>query len=156
MFRRAASPAKTASEMMDQKMYLVLAQYREGSDYEDQIGHRYHYPRKYFNQLTPDVEFIYFEPKRAGKGEYFGYGQIGKVSSDPDRFRATGRMERRFSRRIFQEIATGRLYHVDEGHPGHSAHLEVFSATLEHLGAADINTGLLDATERVEGRRLRM
>jgi hypothetical protein len=28
---------------------------------------------------------------------------------DPDRFRATAKMERRFSRRIFQEIATGRL-----------------------------------------------
>ena len=75
---------------MDTKTYLVLAQYREGSDYDDRIGHQYHFPRKYFNQLTlPDIEFIYFEPKRAGKGEYFGYGQIGKVYPDiqkPDQF----------------------------------------------------------------------
>jgi len=32
---------------------------------------------------VPDAEFIYFEPKKAGKAEYFGYGQIGKVDPDP-------------------------------------------------------------------------
>jgi len=69
---------------MEQKTYLVVVQYREGSDYKDQIGRLYHFPRKYFNQLTlPDAEFIYFEPKSTGKGGYFGYGQIGKVYPDP-------------------------------------------------------------------------
>jgi hypothetical protein len=68
---------------MEQKTYLVLAQYREGSDYQDQIGRLYHFPRKYFNQLAlPDTDFIYFEPKKSGKGEYFGYGQVGKVYPD--------------------------------------------------------------------------
>ena len=67
-----------------QKTYLVLAQYREGSHYKDQMGHLYHFPRRYFNQMTfPDIDFIYFEPKKAGKGEYFGYGEIGKVTPDP-------------------------------------------------------------------------
>jgi hypothetical protein len=66
------------------KTYLVLAQYREGSEYDDQPGSLYHFPRKYFNQLNlPEIEFIYFEPKKSGKGEYFGYGQVGKVSPDP-------------------------------------------------------------------------
>jgi hypothetical protein len=69
---------------MIETTYLVLAQYREGSNYDDQIGSLYHFPRRYFNQLTlPEIEFIYFEPKKSGKGEYFGYGQIGKVSPDP-------------------------------------------------------------------------
>ena len=69
---------------MEDKTYLILAQYREGSEYDDEIGRLYHFPRKYFNQLTvPDAEFIYFEPKKAGKPEYFGYGQIGKVDQDP-------------------------------------------------------------------------
>jgi hypothetical protein len=64
--------------------YLVLAQYRQGSEYDDQPGSLYHFPRKYFNQLNlPEIEFIYFEPKKSGKGEYFGYGQVGKISPDP-------------------------------------------------------------------------
>jgi hypothetical protein len=75
---------------------------------------------------------------------------------DPARFRATGRVERRFSRRVFGEIATGRLYYVDEGHVGNSAHLEVFSANGEHLGTAEINTGELDVTAQVNGRSLKL
>lgn len=68
---------------MSENTYLVIAQYREGSDYEDEIGRVYHFPQKYFNQLTAsDIQFIYFEPKKAGVGKYFGYGQIGKVSPD--------------------------------------------------------------------------
>ena len=68
---------------MDQKNYLILAQYRSGSDYDDQVGHHYQFPRKYFNQLAVSgAEFIYFEPKSAS-GEYFGYGRIGKVYPDP-------------------------------------------------------------------------
>jgi len=73
-----------------------------------------------------------------------------------NRFRVTAKRDRGFSRRVFEEIATGRLYYVDEGHVGHSAHLEVFSATGEHLGKADINTGELDPGGRVNGRRLKL
>jgi hypothetical protein len=70
---------------MQHKTYLVLAQYREGSTYADLIGVQYHFPRKYFNFLTlPNSQFIYYEPKKAGKGEYFGYGEIGRVTPDPD------------------------------------------------------------------------
>jgi hypothetical protein len=73
-----------------------------------------------------------------------------------NRFRATGKVERRFSRRIFEEIATHRLYYVDEAHPGHSAHLEVFSAAGEHLGTADIDTGTLNIANRINGRVLKL
>src|SRR2546429_5954303 len=70
---------------MEERNYLVLAQYRQGSDYADEVGRLYHFPRKYFNQLTlPAVEFIYFEPKKSGKGEYFGYGRVGRVYPDPE------------------------------------------------------------------------
>jgi len=74
----------------------------------------------------------------------------------PHRFHPTGKVERGFSRSIFEETARGRLYYVDEGHPGHSAHLEVFSANREHLGTADILNGTLNATNRVAGRRLKL
>ncbi len=69
---------------MQQKTYLVLAQYRKDSDYADQVGCRYHFPKRYFNFLTlPDIEFIYYEPKKSGQGEYFGYGEVGEVTADP-------------------------------------------------------------------------
>jgi hypothetical protein len=73
-----------------------------------------------------------------------------------NRFRATGKFDRKFKRKIFEEIASGNQYYVDDAHPGHSAHLEVFSATGEHLGIADVNTGTLDVTDRVEGRKLKL
>ncbi|MEK6288032.1 MAG: hypothetical protein AABO57_20115 [Acidobacteriota bacterium] len=74
----------------------------------------------------------------------------------PDRFRATSKIERRGFRRVFEEMETCRLYYVDEGHPGGSAHIEVFSAHGEHLGTADINTGELDGSARVNGRTLKL
>jgi hypothetical protein len=72
------------------------------------------------------------------------------------RFRITNKVERRFSRRVFEEITTSRLYYVDDGHPGHSAHLEVFSANCEHLGTADIETGTLNVADRKPGRTLKL
>lgn len=69
---------------MQQKTCLVLAQYRKASEYADLVGSRYHFPKKYFNFMAlPDSEFIYWEPKRSGLGEYFGYGEIGEVTEDP-------------------------------------------------------------------------
>jgi hypothetical protein len=77
------------------------------------------------------------------------------LGRDSVRFRATGKFDRKFSRSVFEEVASGRLYHVDEGHPGYSAHLEVYSASREHLGTADIRAGELNTAERVNGRVLR-
>jgi hypothetical protein len=78
------------------------------------------------------------------------------LEKSPDRFLATGMFERKFSRRVFEEIETGRLFHVDEGHPGHSAHLEVYSSRKEHLGTADINTGTLNVSKKRAGRTLKL
>ncbi len=78
------------------------------------------------------------------------------LAKSPQRFCITSKVERRFSRRIFEETATGRLYYVDDGHPGHSAHLEVFSANREHLGTADIETGTLNVADRIPGRTLKL
>jgi hypothetical protein len=70
---------------MQTKSRLVLSQYREGSEYTDKVGEQYHFPKKYYNLLTlPDIEFIYYEPKKRGEGVYFGYGEVGKVESDPN------------------------------------------------------------------------
>lgn len=69
---------------MQTKSRLVLSQYREGSEYADKIGEQYHFPKKYYNLLTlPDIEFIYYEPKKRGEGVYFGYGEVGRVDPDP-------------------------------------------------------------------------
>lgn len=59
--------------------YLVLVQYRESSEYNDFIGKYYHFPQKYLTYFPKEeMQFIYFEPAKKGKGEYFGYGRILK------------------------------------------------------------------------------
>jgi hypothetical protein len=78
------------------------------------------------------------------------------LGKNPSRFRRTGKVERRGSRQIYEEIDSGQLYYVDDAHHGPSAHLEVFSATGEHLGVADVVLGTMDASGRVDGRRLRL
>ena len=63
--------------------YLVLTQYRQKSTYNDFIGKFYHFPTgknksylNFFNKLP--IEFVYYEPEKDGKGEYFGFGRIAK------------------------------------------------------------------------------
>jgi hypothetical protein len=68
---------------------------------------------------------------------------------DPKRFRLkVGKRERRRGQRVYEEIATGRLFHVDKDHRGHSAHLEVFTSSLAHVGTGNIHTGAVDETKR--------
>lgn len=122
---------------------------------KDSTGHRIEL--RGLTSLTMIRQWIaeqrgYYDPNSATAPKDF-QTILGK---SPDRFRATGKVERLFSRRIFEEIDTGRLFYVDEGHPGHSAHLEVFSSRGEHLGIADINTGELNEAEKVPGRSLRL
>lgn len=60
---------------------LVLTQYREGDKYNDFLGKFYHFPvnknknyLSFFSSLP--IEFVYYEPIKKGKGEFFGYGRI--------------------------------------------------------------------------------
>ncbi len=60
---------------------LVLTQYRETSEYNDFIGKYYHFPghdKKSYLSLFESlpIEFVYYEPEKGGKGEFFGYGRI--------------------------------------------------------------------------------
>lgn len=66
--------------------YLVLDQYRESSEYNDFIGRFYHFPQKYYNLLSQlPIEFVYYEPKKNGRGIYFGYGKIKKAPIEDKR-----------------------------------------------------------------------
>lgn len=60
---------------------LVLTQYREGDEYNDFIGKYYHFPvnqsKSYLSMFDSlPIEFIYYEPIKSGKGEFYGYGRI--------------------------------------------------------------------------------
>lgn len=62
---------------------LVLTQYREGDEYNDFIGKFYHFPvnqkKSYLSMFDKlPIEFIYYEPIKHGKGEFYGYGRISK------------------------------------------------------------------------------
>lgn len=70
---------------------LILSQYRTGGKeaYNDFIGKFYHFPtsgnKNYLKQFENlPIEFVYCEPEKHGKGEYFGYGRITK-SPFPDK-----------------------------------------------------------------------
>ena len=60
---------------------LVLTQYRNGDKYNDFIGKYYHFPvnsnKSYLSMFDKlPVEFIYYEPSKHGRGEFYGYGRI--------------------------------------------------------------------------------
>ena len=68
---------------MSTRKCLVLTQYRNGSEYNDFIGHYYHFPNNstknysaFFKELP--LEFIYYEPTKHGDGVFYGYGKIEK------------------------------------------------------------------------------
>ena len=58
------------------------------------------------------------------------------------------------ARAIYRELDRPRFWYVDEGHPGPSAHLEVFSFSGEHLGEATV-LGVLDTTKADQDKKLR-
>ncbi|MBF0319896.1 MAG: ATP-binding protein [Nitrospirae bacterium] len=96
---------------------LVLAQYRESSDYNDFIGKYYHFPMKYLKFFNrSNLEFLYYEPSKKDAGVYFGYGRIGKVFED-----------KKDNTHYFAEIlqyspfASGVPFEDDKGHPRESA-----------------------------------
>lgn len=68
---------------MDKRNCLILTQYREGDQYNDFIGKFYHFPaterKNYLKQFESlPIEFVYYEPDKKGKGEFYGYGKITK------------------------------------------------------------------------------
>lgn len=67
--------------------HLVLSQRQpsiEGTDpFRNLIGSLYQVPREHVRDLTPDAEFVYFDPESEGDGVYFGSGKIGGLAPDP-------------------------------------------------------------------------
>jgi HNH endonuclease len=96
---------------------IVLSQYRDGSEYKDQLGVRYHFPKRYLSRLDrPESEFVYYEPRNGGKQVYFGYGQIGEIAVDSEKeghYFAEVRNFRPFSREV--------SYWDKDGNPRESA-----------------------------------
>ena len=59
---------------------------KQGSDYDDDLETRYHFPRMYLNQVRAAVGdlAIYYEPRRGnGRQAYFAVVQINEVVADP-------------------------------------------------------------------------
>jgi hypothetical protein len=71
---------------MQTPTYRVLDQYREDSTYADEIGKRYHFGEKHRKLLNVSgTPFVYYEPEKRGNAEYFGCGELGKITPDPDK-----------------------------------------------------------------------
>jgi len=78
------------------------------------------------------------------------------LEKEPGRFTRTGRIQfvSGKARRIYKENATSRQFYVDEWHPGGSVHMEVFDSVGNHLGEADIATGVVDLSKRDSSKRI--
>ena len=56
-------------------------------------------------------------------------------------------------RKVYREIRTNFLWHVDKLHYGNSVHLEVFDRFGHHYGEANLN-GAIDITKKDRSKRL--
>jgi hypothetical protein len=70
------------------------------------------------------------------------------------RFERTGKVERNGRRQVYVELTSRDLFYVDNLHYGTEAHLEAFNQQEEHLGRADIQTGVIDSAAKKTDRRL--
>jgi hypothetical protein len=122
------------------KTRLILSQYREGSEYSDEVGVKYHFPRKYYGLLTlPDIEFIYYEPKKRGEGVYFGYGEVGKIDpdpNDPDQFFAEIISYRPFCSSVPWQNELGENREPDLASMGQLAVRQIAPELFERISAA--------------------
>jgi len=141
---------------MQTKTRLILLQYREGSQYADSIGVRYHFPRKYYNFLTmPEIEFIYYEPQTRGKGVYFGFGEVGKIDVDPetpDHFYAEILNYRTFSKEVSGINEDGKRLETAPYYNAQNAVRQVVPEIFEEICAAggiELNTLGVDS-EKVD------
>ncbi len=68
---------------MDKRNTYILAQYRDGGKYRNFLGFLYHFPNSYLNNFDElPIQFIFYEPIKEGKGEYFGCGIIESIVPD--------------------------------------------------------------------------
>jgi hypothetical protein len=136
---------------MQKPVYLVLVQYRTDSKYKDAIGHSYHFPKKYFNQMNQrGAEFIYYEPVK-GKGEYFGFGELGNITPDPnasDFFFADILNYRPFEEPVFREDEEGNLLESGELYNAQNAVRRIDPQMFENIckrGGLDFDEEGVDA-----------
>jgi len=65
--------------------YRILVE-NEESEWNDETGKKYHFPKnRYFNRLKSGMKFIYYKGRtKSSKPQYFGYGEIANIYSDPE------------------------------------------------------------------------
>lgn len=70
---------------MKSRNTLILTQYRDGGKYRNFLGHLYHFPKSYLTNFKKlPTEFVFYEPIKKGKGEFFGCGTITEVIPDTE------------------------------------------------------------------------
>jgi hypothetical protein len=68
-------------------MKIILSQRIDTvSSYQDIPFSRYHFPKRYINQIQPGDQFIYYQGNKSIKDQryYFGCGVVGNIESDID------------------------------------------------------------------------
>lgn len=68
-------------------MVKLVLTHKAGSRYDDEPGHRYHFPRSYlgFVQRGVGEHCLYYEPRRGGRAAYVARARVTDVTPDPGR-----------------------------------------------------------------------
>lgn len=126
---------------------------------------------KHFGQVTLTRINTHFQEK----GEMLFYDCESKFSPrdnqtilfDTQKFTFTGKHypfgegKKIIRRKIYHRKSDGTYWYVDNLHygcaaaDGKAAHLEVFDANKNHIGIADIQTGVIDRSRKEEGRTIK-
>lgn len=105
---------------MNEKEALILTQYRTGGKYRNFLGYIYHFPKSYLNYFKKlPVDFLFYEPVKSGKGEFFGTGKIVQVIPDNelnDHYFAIIKEYQSFKKPVKHRDENGRLVESENPH----------------------------------------
>ena len=105
---------------MNENKTLILTQYRDGGKYRNFLGHLYHFPKSYLNNFNKlPIDFVFYEPVKSGKGEFFGFGEIVEIIPDnesDDHYFAVIKKYQEFKNPVKHRDESGKLIESNNPH----------------------------------------
>lgn len=137
---------------MEARNCLILDEYRLNNIYNNFIGKFYHFPatekKNYLNQFNNlPIEFIYREPEKNGKGEFFGYGKISKPPFEDKREKGYYFVEiseyKPFSKPVYFKNAAGDILEQIHNKKNYNYHNAVRKINPDFLDELCLDGGII-------------
>lgn len=105
---------------MNKNKALILTQYKADGKYRNFLGHLYHFPKSYLNNFNElPIDFVFYEPVKSGKGEFFGFGEIVEIIPDnesDDHYFAVIKKYQEFKNPVKHRDESGKLIESNNPH----------------------------------------